>query len=283
MSRNRFHRASSAPVGILGGTSCPQALCTFNPHSRHTGAYLWQPSPSVSSRGTDRLQTLLGCEHRTILRSYLCSLCSSPLALSFSPKTQQKQQINKPEYVCVGLWRLWGSCCVCEENPGISAGSAQQQSWAFCSSAENPILLPSPESSPGITATITHPTGPFRLLSFKGTDKASACSSGLKNSRLFLLQDKGTPNDNMILTALANTFLGTWYPFRALHKRLNPALPFAGAALMLSSHLASLIHNEKSTNSVVKMGKIPAQPGFTLLSVQTKFKRIIFPYEYMLN
>lgn len=122
-----------------------------------------------------------------------------------------------------------------------------------------------------------------RLLSFKGTDKGSACSSGLKNSRLFLLQDKDSPNDNMILSALANTFLGTRHPFRALHKRLNPALPFAGAALMLSSHLPSLIHNEKSTNSAVKMGKIPAQPGFTLLSVQTKFKRIIFPYEYMLN
>lgn len=66
----------------------------------------------------------------------------------------------------------------------------------------------------GITAQSQIPQDLVRLLPSAGIDKGSGCSCALKNSRLFLLQDKDSFSDNMILIALANTCLGTLYPFK---------------------------------------------------------------------
>lgn len=99
---------------------------------------------------------------------------------------------------------------------------------AFCltSPRPNPAALHlNPPGGSQVQSRI--PQDHVSLLSFKGIDKGSGCSFALKNSRLFLLQDKDSLNDNMIPAALANTFLGTLYPFRTFHKRFNSALPSA--------------------------------------------------------
>lgn len=116
---------------------------------------------------------------------------------------------------------------VCEENPGIPARSTQQLSCLLLNFIRKPNPAPLHLNPPGGSqAQSCIPQDHVRLLSSKGIDKGSGCSFGLKNSRLFLLQDKDSLNDNMII-ALENTFLGTLYSFRTFHKRLNSALPFA--------------------------------------------------------
>lgn len=77
-SRNRFHRTSTAPVGILGGPSCPQALWTFNPHCQAHREPIYGSQVPLS-----QAMAQTGCKHflnrpsgmlsdyKTILRSYL--------------------------------------------------------------------------------------------------------------------------------------------------------------------------------------------------------------------